>query len=65
MIDVDLSFSELDFIRLVLSKAPTLEKLSIVHRVGDERSRLGACIEIMKFKRASPLAQIEYKTSST
>ncbi|KAL6650483.1 hypothetical protein ACP70R_009408 [Stipagrostis hirtigluma subsp. patula] len=65
LIDVYLSCNELDFINLVLSKAQVLEKLSIVHRPRPKSSSLDACVKIMKFKRASPLAQIDYKDSST
>ncbi|CAO2041814.1 unnamed protein product [Urochloa humidicola] len=62
--DVHLSSSELHFIKFVLSEAEVLENLSIIHRVGHQHSSLEACIEILKFKRASRLAQIDYKTLS-
>ncbi|CAN6242326.1 unnamed protein product [Urochloa humidicola] len=62
--DVHLSSNELHFIKFILSEAEVLENFSIIHRVGHQHSSLEACIEIMKFKRASRLAQIDYKTLS-
>ena len=64
LIDVYLSYNELQFILLVLSKAHVLQKFTIVHNAENESSRLKACIEIMKFKRASQEAQIKYKVAS-
>ena len=64
LIDVYLSYNELQFIKLVLSKAQVLENFTIVHRVENESSSLEACIEILKFKRVSQGAQIKYNVAS-
>ena len=58
-----LSYNELQFIKLVLSKAQVLENFTIVHRVENESSSLEACIEILKFKRVSQVAQIKYEVA--
>uniref|UniRef100_A0A0A9AFZ7 FBD domain-containing protein n=1 Tax=Arundo donax TaxID=35708 RepID=A0A0A9AFZ7_ARUDO len=63
LINIYMSGNELHFIKLILSKAQVLENFSIVHHAWSESSSLKACIEIMKFKRASPLPQISYKAA--
>jgi hypothetical protein len=64
LIDVYLSYNELHFIKLVLSKAQVLENFTIVHHAENESSSLAACIEILNFKRVSQGAQIKYKVAS-
>ena len=64
LIDVYLSYNELQFIKLVLSKAQVLENFTIVHRAENDSSSLEACIEILKFKRVSQGAQIKYNVAS-
>jgi hypothetical protein len=64
LIDVYLSYNELHFVKLVLSKARVLENFTIVHHAENESSSLAACIEILNFKRVSQGAQIKYKVAS-